>query len=267
MAGAVPGYRELSARFLDGAAEPDRAPVPDDLAARPKNLKASAYFLHATLAGVRRLQAVDWTGAEPPTDTHAFVFLIEFGREPKASGPGAERIRGSNVARTDPRCTEMVVVMAGYVRALGWSARGHFAGDAQVQTRAESQADTQVDIDRMAQRAGLVKALSGVLAMPFSKRGFRRGVVTADYPLEAELPIAPDASLDWPDESAYTGTGGTRPGFEDAELAQRTVRLGRYALERIKRFEQPTTLILRDEIRRAPKRADLFTRALAGDLS
>jgi ferredoxin len=37
-------------------------------------------------------------------------------------------------------------------------------------------------------------------------------------------------------------------------------------MERIKRVDEPTTLILRDEIRRMPKRADLFTRALAGDL-
>ena len=254
MAGAVPEYRELFARFLDGAVAPDRAPVPADLAARSKNLKASAYFLDATLAGVCRLEAGDWTGAEPPSHTHAFVLLIEFGREPKTGEPGAEWIRGTNVARTDLRCAEVAVVIAGYIRALGWSARGHVAGDA------------QVDIERLAQRAGVAKATGGMLAMPYSKRGFRLGVVTTDYPLEVDLPIAPDASLDWPDESAYMGTGGTRPGFEDAELAQRPVHLGRYPMERIKRVEQPTTLILREEIQRVPKRADLFTRALAGDL-
>jgi ferredoxin len=37
-------------------------------------------------------------------------------------------------------------------------------------------------------------------------------------------------------------------------------------MERIKRVDEPTTLVLREEIRRMPKRADLFTRALAGDL-
>jgi ferredoxin len=37
-------------------------------------------------------------------------------------------------------------------------------------------------------------------------------------------------------------------------------------MERIPRVDQPTTLVLRDEIQRVPKRADLFTRALAGDL-
>ena len=37
-------------------------------------------------------------------------------------------------------------------------------------------------------------------------------------------------------------------------------------MERIQRVDEPTTLVLRDEIKRMPKRADLFTRALAGDL-
>ncbi len=37
-------------------------------------------------------------------------------------------------------------------------------------------------------------------------------------------------------------------------------------MERLRRVDVPTTLVLRDEIRRVPKRAALFTRALAGDL-
>jgi ferredoxin len=102
--------------------------------------------------------------------------------------------------------------------------------------------------------------------MPYSRRGFRIGVVTTDYPMACDLPIAEEASLDWPDADAYMGVGGTRPGFEDAEASLRPVHLGRYPMERIRRVDEPTTLILRDEIRRMPKRADLFTRALAGDL-
>lgn len=92
---------------------PARAPVPDDPALRSKNLKATAYFLDATLAGVCRLGAGDWQVGEPPAHTHAFVFLIEFGREPAAGEPGGDWIRGSNVARTDLRCAELAVVIAG----------------------------------------------------------------------------------------------------------------------------------------------------------
>ena len=101
---------------------------------------------------------------------------------------------------------------------------------------------------------------------PFVRRGFRAGVVTTDLALAIDLPIALESSLDWPDADAWIGRGGTRPGWEEAELARRPLHLGRYPMERIRRVPVPTTMILRDEIQRVPKRADLFTRALAGDL-
>lgn len=247
---AVPEYRALCAALMDGPVAPARAPVPDDLVLRAQNLKSSAYFLDAVLAGVCALAA----GEGPAGHTHAFVFAVEFGREPAEGEPGDAWIRGTNVARTDLRCAEVAAVLAGYVRALGWPARGHVDGD------------TTLDLAALAQRAGIAAGQGGVLALPFSRRGFRIGAVTTAYALACDLPIAPGASLAWPDADAYLGVGGTRPGFEDDELAQRPLHAGRWPMERIPRADAPTTLVLRDEIRRVPKRADLFTRALAGDL-
>jgi ferredoxin len=279
IARALPEYLELFARHLDGPIAPARAPVPDDLLQRARNLEASAYFLDATIAGVCELETADWLtpGASGAADldscaagrhTHAFVFLVEFGREPAPGEPGAAWILGTNAARTDLRCAEVAVVIAGYLRALGWSARGHVAGHA------------GVHLERLAQKAGIAKVLAEArasaaearhetaapLEMPFTKGGFRLGVVTTDYAMAIDHPIAPDASLDWPDAETYMGRGGTRPGFEAAELGRRPLHLGRYPMERIRRADEPTTLVLREEIRRVPKRADLFTRALAGDL-
>ncbi|MGH8691181.1 MAG: Fe-S protein, partial [Burkholderiales bacterium] len=122
---AIPEYRELCVKFFDGEVAPKRAPVPGDPLTRARNLKASAYFLDATLAGVCKIESSDWTAAEHAKHTHAFVFLVEFGREPKAGEPGDAWIRGTNAARTDVRCAEVAVVLAGYLRTLGWSARGH----------------------------------------------------------------------------------------------------------------------------------------------
>ncbi|OSZ74529.1 reductive dehalogenase domain-containing protein [Hydrogenophaga sp. IBVHS1] len=252
--GALPEYRALFQAHLDGPVAPARAPVPDDLETRARNLKASAYFLECTLAGVCEIHPQDWLQPTSSPHSHAFVFLVEFSREPKPGEPGAEWIVGTHAERTDLRCAEVAAVMAGYIRALGWSARGHVAGH------------TDLDLAALAQRAGVAKAVDGVLAMPFSKRGFRVGVVTSDYAVAVDQPIAPDASLAWPDSDTYMGALGTRPGFEDDELARRPVHMGRYEMERIRRVDEPTTLLLRDEIRRVPKRADLFTRALAGDL-
>ncbi len=254
VAHAIPEYRESFARFGGGEPAAAKAPVPDDPLVRARNLKATAYFLDATLAGVCAIEPGDWLAADPPAHTHAFVFLVEFGREPPPGEPGHEWIAGSNVARTDLRCQEVAIVLAGYLRALGWSARAHVDGDG------------CVEIGRLAQRAGVVKGEAGGLRLPFVDGGFRPGVVTTDYAMACDLPIAPHASLDWPDADAWMGRAGTRPGWEAAELARRPVHLGRYPMERIPRVDEPTTLVLRDEIRRVPKRADLFTRALAGDL-
>jgi ferredoxin len=251
---AIPEYRELCSKHLDGEAAKARAPVPDDPLLRARNLKASAYFLDATLAGVCRLDPTDWTSLEPPAHTHAFVFLIEFGREPKSGEPGDTWIRGSNAARTDLRCAEVAVVLAGYLRSLGWQARGHVI------------ADTLVSLERLAQRAGVAKDSNGALEAPFIGRGFRVGAVTTDFEMAADAPIAPGASLAWPSADAYVGKMGTRAGWTEAEEDRRPLHLGRYEMERIKRVDQPTTLVLREEIVRMPKRADLFSRALAGDL-
>lgn len=248
-------YFEFCVKYLDGEMAAARAPVPDDVAARARNLKASAYFLDATLAGVCRIDPSDWRVAEHPAHTHAFVFLVEFGREPKPGEPGAPWILGTNAARTDVRCAEVAVVLAGYLRVLGWPARGHIYGE------------TLVAIERLAQRAGVAKDVNGTLKAPLIGRGFRLGVVTTSYEIAPDLPLAkPLSSLGWPSADAYMGKMGTRPGWTEAEEAKRPLHLGLYPMEKIKRVEEPTTLILRDEIQRMPKRADLFTRALAGDL-
>ncbi len=254
IAAAIPEYRELCVKYLDGEIAPAKAPVPEDTEHRSRNLKATAYFLDASIAGVCAIEASDWIAKDHSSHTHALVYLIEFGREPKQGEPGDAWILGTNAARTDLRCAELAVVLAGYVRGLGWSARGHVAGD------------SLVAIERLAQRAGVVKAEGGVLRAPFIARGFRLGVITTDWALKPDLPIAAEASLGWPDAETYMGRGGTRPGFAEAEEALRPLHMGRYPMERMKRVDEPTTLVIREEIKRMPKRADLFTRALAGDL-
>ena len=247
-------YQALFAQHLEGPVAPAAAPLPEDLTTRARNLKASAYFLDATLAGVCAIEADDWVGAPLAGHQHALVVVVEFGREPGPAEPGGAWIRGTNVARSNTRAAEVAVVLAGYLRALGYPARGHVAGDSLVR------------IERLLQRSGVAKADQGVLRLPFIKRGFAAAVVTTALPLAPDLPMADDASLEWPDNDAYMGKGGTRPGWQEAEEARRPLHLGRYAMETIRRVPETTTLILRDEIRRNSKRADLFTRALAGDL-
>jgi len=277
VAAAIPAYRELLLGCLDGDVAPRSVAVPGNARVRADNLKASAYFLEATLAGVCSLAPDDWSAARSEPHTHAFVFVVEFGREPAPDEPGAAWIAGSNADWTDLRCAEIAAVLAGYLRALGYPARGHVAGA------------TTVAIERLAQRAGVARAVGqvegvgerpgedsgnhavdgdgpAVLRVPMLSAGFRIGVVTTEYAMACDLPLAADAPLGFPDPDAFAGVDGTRPGWWDDELARRPVHLGRYPMERIRRVDEPTTLILRDEIVRVTRRSDFFTRALAGDL-
>ena len=114
---ALATYQKLFEQYLDGETAIARAPLPDDLSIRSKNLKASAYFLDATLAGVCAIEHSDFS-KDAPKHTHALIFLIEFSREPQSDQPGATWIHGSNKARTDARASEVAVVLAGYVLSL-----------------------------------------------------------------------------------------------------------------------------------------------------
>jgi epoxyqueuosine reductase QueG len=256
VAATFPEYTELFHRFLGGPVAPARAPVPEDRQARADNLKASAYFLDATIAGCCTLTTAD--GA-PAGHTHAFVFVIEFGREPARGEPGDLWIRGTNVARTDLRAAELAVILAGYLRWMGFAATGHAHGA------------TTLDLAALAVRAGVARPETGpdgklTLRAPYLTRGFRLGVVTTEYALAPDQPLDPHAPLipDAPD--IRDGVMGTRPTWWDARQAERPLHLGRYPMETIPRADAPTTLVLREEITRVPKRGDFFKRAQAGDL-
>lgn len=250
---ALSAYQALFEQYLDGEPANACAPLPENLSVRSKNLKASAYFLDATLAGVCAIEPTDFS-SNAPKHTHALMILVEFSRDPKSGEPGAQWLHGSNKARTDARATEVAVVLAGYIRALGYSARGHVAGN------------TLLNLEALAQRAGIARSENGILKMPFLKSGFALAAISTNLPLEIDLPIASNASLDWPDSDAYMGKHGTRPGWAESEAQLRPLHLGRYPMETLTRVPEPTTLIIREEIIRNSKRADLFTRAISGDL-
>lgn len=248
-------YLELFASLLEGQAAPAHAPVPEELRRRSENLLASAYFLDATIAGCCAIESMDWLIEAPPRHRYALIFLVEFGREPAQGEAGDEWIRGTNIPRTDVRAGEIAAILAGYVRWLGFDARGHFSESSLVR------------LDRLAIRAGIARAgEGGALQAPFLKRGFRLGAVTTSYTLEPDLPLAADAELHPTEPDIFMGVGGTRPGWEYDEEESRSLHLGRHPMEGIKRVDEPTTLVIRREIARLPKRADFFQRAEAGDM-
>lgn len=247
-------YFTLFRRHLVGDVAPAPAPVPHDPELRAANLKASAYFLDATIVGCCLIDAADWVNAPIAGHTDALVFAVEFGREPHPGDPGESWIAGSNVARTDLRATQLAAVLSGYLRRMGFCATGHALGA------------SSVDLALIAQRAGVVRAEQTGMAAPYLTRGFRLGAVTTNFAMAADQPLDPNGLLAPDDPAVRMGRGGTRPAWWDAELDERPLHMGRYPMERIKRRDTPTTLVDEPSIQRLPKRGDFFKRAQAGDL-
>ncbi len=258
---AVPEYQQLFARFLEGQVAAAKAPIPDDSVVRANNLKAAAYFLDVAQAATCEIPADAWLAGDPPTHTHALVFLVEFGREPRPGDPGEPWIRGSQGVRGDLRAAEVAVVMSGYLRNMGYAARGHVTGT------------TLVDIGRLVVQSGLARAVNGALVNPYLGGRFCAAVVTTDYLLAADAPLAPERLANrWRSHGPawWLGAGGTRAGWRwingGLDDPRRPLHLGPAPMEKIKRVREPTTLVIGDEIVRQPKRANFFTRALMGDL-
>ena len=204
VAQVIPEYIRLFGEYLAGSAAKAAAPVPADPALRANNLKAHAYFLDAALVGCCQIEPGDWATVDNPGHRYACVFVVEFGREPGAGESGDLWIRGCNEARTDLRCAELAVVLSGYLRALGVAARGHFNGA------------SLVDLNRLAVRAGVARPDErGRLQAPYLRRGFRVGVVTTEYELKPDLPLAQDGPLEPDDPDVRLGTGGTLPASRD----------------------------------------------------
>ena len=248
---ALESYQSLFETFLDGDIADARAPIPDEPKTRTENLKSHAYFLDIDLVGCCEVQAHD---DAPEAHTHALVLVQELPRCPKQGAPADNWITGAEVAMADMRVTEVAAVVSGYMRRMGFSARGHVTPN------------SGLDLVALAIRAGVARLEDGQLAAPFLTRGFRLAVITTEMKLDADQPLATDGPLVPDDALAVGEQEGTRGSDYYDQLEARALHLGPYPMEEIKRVPEPTTLVVPDEIGRIPKRGDFFKRAESGDM-
>ncbi len=137
---------------------------------------------------------------------------------------------------------------------MGFSAKAHYAGS------------TDVDLDRLAVLAGIVVRDGSAVVSPFVGRNFALAVVTTDYPIETDSPLAPQALKSAKGFRYRHGLSGAVSGLERARREKRASHLSQYPMEQVQRVDRPTTLILDEEVPRVPKRALFFRRAANGDL-
>ena len=220
-----------------------------------RETKTFASGLDAVLADLREALAMTPTSID--THTHSIVFLYEYPRDPKPGETGCDWIEDAQRQRACLRSTETAVVIAGYLRLLGYEARAH------------SGAACDVDLNRLTIAAGLATVEGGVLTNPYIGTRFGVAAVTTDFALSPDRPLV--AQADQPRGKTHglawrTGYGFAKNAANREPYGNRRFVDGAYPFETLKRVENPTTFIDEMRVPRVPKRTDMFARSLFGDM-
>lgn len=236
---------------------PIRNPDIDKLAAelKRKQVKTLASGIDSIMADLR-----DTMEAPPSTifdHAHALVFLYEMPRDPRPGERGTDWIQNAQEHRACLRATETAVVIANYIRLLGWDARAHTA------------TSTDVDLNQLTVAAGLASIEGETLENPYLGRRFGVAAVTTTMALEHDEPLAPlDEQPFFKTNRAawWAGFGTSKSAFNRDAFSKRDFALGPHPFETLKRVNVPTTYIDEARVARVPKRADMFARAQFGDM-
>ncbi|WP_300062520.1 2Fe-2S iron-sulfur cluster-binding protein [uncultured Roseobacter sp.] len=187
---------------------------------------------------------------------HTVVFLYDYSREPDPSEPGYDWIAEAHPQRAALRATETAVIVAGYLRVLGFDAKAHTA------------TSSDVDLNKLAVGAGLVTVEEGVLVNPYVGSRFQVAAVTTNFQMMPDKPLVPLAEqpksihgLAW-----KLGQGAPKSARTLDPYAKRRYADGPRPFETLKRVEKPTTYIDEARVARVPKRTDMFARAQFGDI-
>ena len=234
---------------------PWRNPGIDGLAhdLKTKQTKTLASGIDQIMAGLK--DAMDAPPATIAGHTHAVVFLYEMPRDPKLSEEGCDWLGDAQAHRAALRASETAVVLANYLRILGFDASAHTA------------TSSDVDLNRLTVEAGLAVPDGGKLVNPYLGDRFgvaaltTRFAVTPDHPLARKQPLFGTKGPAW-----WAGYRTQKNALNRDPFKRRRFADGPHAFETLKRVSDPTTFIDEPRVPRVPKRADMFARAQFGDM-
>ncbi len=238
-------------------AEPIRNPDIDRLAEelRTRQTKTLASGIDVIMADLKESMEA------PPTTidghTHALVFLYEYPRDPAEGEAGCEWLADAQAHRASLRAAETAVVIANYIRLLGFDARAH------------TQTSSDVDLGRLTVAAGLASWEEGELRNPYVGARFGVAALTTDFALAPDRPLKPAAEQPRGRTHGLTwklGIGTAKNAFNREPFANRRYVDGAHPFENLRRVEDPTTFIDEARVARVPKRTDMFARAQFGDM-
>ena len=110
------------------------APVPDDLGLRTRDVKGAGYFLDASQMAICEIPDNAWlTGdAGVHRHTHAVVVLAEYSGAIDDGNQAKEWLAGNAHLMATLRAAEIAVDLAGQIAAMGFGARAHWTGAAEI---------------------------------------------------------------------------------------------------------------------------------------
>ncbi len=197
----------------------------------------------------------------PPTTiaghTHCVVFLYDMPRDPRPDEPGTDWLQDAQAHRACLRATETAVVLANYIRLLGWDAKAHSA------------TSSDVDLNQLTVAAGLATVEDGQLVNPYLGTRFGVAALTTTFDMAQDAPLVPLAEQPWlrtKGPAWWLGAGFRRSALNGDPFEKRNFVDGPHPFETLKRVEEPTTYIDEANVARVPKRTDMFARAQFGDM-
>jgi reductive dehalogenase len=296
---AMGEYQAMMDAIRDGMVNKAQADCPSDPAERAEHIKGFGYFSDAAMVGIgpmpgsarldlpyrnpdidrlsedlktrqtKTLAAgIDLIMADlkeamvaPPTTigdhSRSVVFLYDMSRDPKEDEDGCEWLADAQEHRACLRASETAVVLANYIRLLGWDAKAHTG------------TSSDVDLNQLVVAAGLATVEDGKLVNPYLGDRFGVAVVTTDFDLTMDQPLAPmdqQAMMRVKGPKWWLGLGSQRSALNGDPFRSRDYKDGPHPFETLTRVDEPTTYIDEAHVARVPKRTDMFARAQFGDM-
>ncbi len=188
---------------------------------------------------------------------HVMVVINQAPRAPRPNEPGTEWLEGAAGHVAHLRATETAVVLANYIRLLGWRAKAHTA------------TSSEIDLNHVAVATGLATVEDGALWVPYLTNGFGLAAITTDMPLDVDAPLLqrreqPKFRTEGP--AWWVGAGFRKSALTSDPYRKRNFADGPHPFETLKRVDDPTTYIDEPNVARVPKRTDMFARAQFGDM-
>jgi len=197
----------------------------------------------------------DDAGLTSTKHQYGIVIMVEYPRDPDPDEAGGKWIAGAQAHRAALRTAEIAVVIAQYIRILGYPACAHSATTA------------NLDLNALVVAAGLgIQDSSDKADNPFLKKRYGVSVVSTDLDLAVDRQLEFQAGKKATNFRWWLGLDGARPGYSLPRYKKRPYHLGLYPMEKLRRRKTTTTIIESQNVPRVPKRHDMFTRAAAGEL-